>query len=140
MSKTFTGSCLCGQVRYEVAGPLREVIGCHCNQCRKTTGHIMAATAAKLDDFKPTTDSGLKWFQSSDNARRGFCGECGSTLFWQADGRDYLAIAAGTLDGETGLRLVGHIFCADKGDYYEICDGDYAYPGWLADGDKKESN
>lgn len=137
MSKVFAGSCLCGQVRYKVAGPLREVIGCHCNQCRKTTGHFMAATAAQLEDFMLTTDSGLKWFQSSDDAKRGFCGECGSTLFWQADGRDYLAIAAGTLDGKTGLKLAGHIFCADKGDYYEICDGDYSYPGWLADGDGK---
>ena len=57
--------------------------------------------------------------------KRGFCATCGSTLFWQGKGRDYIAIAAGTLDGDSGLRIEGHIFCADKGDYYQISGGDY---------------
>jgi hypothetical protein len=119
------GSCMCGAVRYEVKGPLREVIGCHCTQCRKQTGHYMAATAADLKRFRIIKDEGLRWYRSSETAERGFCQICGSTLFWQGAGRDYVAIAAGTLDGETGLSIAGHIFCADKGDYYEITDGEY---------------
>jgi hypothetical protein len=125
------GSCLCGLVAYEVDGPLRNVIGCHCTQCRKTTGHFLAATAAKLTDFRLVREEGLAWYRSSDTARRAFCRNCGSTLFWQADGRDYIAIAAGSLDGDTGLRLEGHIFCADKGDYYEPLDGEYRRARWL---------
>jgi hypothetical protein len=124
-----TGSCLCGAVTYEVQGPLREVIGCHCTQCRKQTGHYMAATAAKLDKFRIVKDKGLRWYRSSDSAQRGFCQICGSTLFWQGNGRDYVAIAAGSVDGETGQRIAGHIFCADKGDYYVISDGDYQRAG-----------
>ena len=120
-----TGSCLCGAVTYKVEGPLREVIGCHCTQCRKQTGHYLAATAAKLDRFRIVKDEGLRWYRSSDSAQRGFCQICGSTLFWRGNGRDYVAIAAGTVDGETGQRIAGHIFCADKGDYYDITDGDY---------------
>ena len=54
-------------------------------------------------------------------ARRGFCGTCGSNLFWDGAGVN-LSIHAGTLDGDTGLSLIGHIFCADKGDYYELSD------------------
>lgn len=123
------GSCLCGGVAYEVDGPLRDVIGCHCRQCRKTTGHMMAATAAKLDDFQVTRDDGLAWYRSSDKAERGFCSTCGSTLFWHADGTDYVAITAGSLDTPTGIKVAGHIFCADKGDYYEILDGDYQEDG-----------
>jgi hypothetical protein len=119
------GSCLCGAVRYEVKGPLRAVIGCHCRQCRKQTGHYMAATAADLERFRIVKEEGLRWYRSSETAERGFCQICGSTLFWQGSGRDYVAIAAGTLDGETGLTMAGHIFCADKGDYYEITDGEY---------------
>ena len=122
------GSCLCGAVRYEVGGPLREVIGCHCTQCRKQTGHYMAATAAKLAHFRLLADSGLAWYEASPTAKRGFCRVCGSTLFWQGHGRDYIAIAAGSVDGPTGLKVAGHIFCADKGDYYEIADGDYLRP------------
>lgn len=124
------GSCLCGAVRYEVSGPLRPVIGCHCTQCRKQTGHYMAATAAKLGDFKVTKDEGLRWFRSSNHAERAFCQICGSTLFWQGKDRDYVAIAAGTLDGVTGLNIAGHIFCADKGDYYEIEGGAFQEPSW----------
>ncbi len=118
-----------------MTGPLRNVIGCHCGQCRKTTGHYMAATAAQLEHFSLVEQTGLKWYRSSDEAERGFCATCGSTLFWRADARDYIAIAAGTFDGETGVRLEGHIFCASKGDYYEITDGGYRYPGRLADGE-----
>ncbi len=125
---THKGSCLCGGVRYEVSGPLRNVIACHCTQCRKQTGHFMAATAARLEHFRVTKSDELKWYASSAMAERGFCGACGSTLFWQGKGRDYVAIAAGTLDGDTNLRLEGHIFCADKGDYYQISDGDYQRP------------
>ncbi|WP_442475962.1 GFA family protein [Roseovarius litorisediminis] len=53
------GSCQCGAVRYEVAGPLRQVVGCHCSQCRKTSGHYVAATQSVGKDrpemvpFKP---------------------------------------------------------------------------------------
>ncbi len=64
----------------------------------------------------------MTWFQSSKSARRGFCGACGSNLFWDGAGAN-LSIFAGTIDGATGLHIAGHIYCADKGDYYEICDG-----------------
>lgn len=120
-----TGSCLCGAVKYEVDGPLRDVIACHCEQCRKQTGTYMSATAAKDGALRLVEDRGLKWYRSSDSAKRGFCAECGSVLFWKGDGRDYTAIAAGSLDGKTGLALEGHIFCDNAGDYYEIAGGAY---------------
>jgi hypothetical protein len=123
-----TGSCLCGAVKYEVHGPLRDVIACHCGQCRKQTGTYMSATGAKLAHLKLTEQRGLKWYRSSAEAKRGFCGECGSPLFWQGEGRDYMAITAGSLDGATGLKLAGHIFCDDAGDYYEIRGGEYRLP------------
>jgi hypothetical protein len=83
----------------------------------------MAATAARRRDFRLLQESGLRWYASSEQARRGFCGQCGSTLFWEGHGRDYISIAAGTLDGPTGLTCACHIFVADKGDYYRIDDG-----------------
>lgn len=126
-----TGSCLCGAVRYAVSGKgLRPVIACHCVQCRKQTGTYMSATAARDEDFKITEGRGLKWYQSSDEARRGFCQECGSVLFWKGAGRDYTAIAAGSIDGPLEVPLEGHIFCESAGDYYEIAGGDYRSPQW----------
>jgi hypothetical protein len=110
-------------VRYEVRGALRPVIMCHCTQCRRTTGHFMAATAACLHDFRLKAESQLRWYQSSPQAQRGFCGRCGSTLFWKDAGRAYVSIAAGTLDDSSGLSVAGHIFVGDKGAYYDIDDG-----------------
>ncbi|PKP84810.1 MAG: aldehyde-activating protein [Alphaproteobacteria bacterium HGW-Alphaproteobacteria-2] len=117
---TATGSCLCGAVHYRVTGRLRPVIACHCTQCRKTSGHHVAATSAPRESVAVEGD--VTWYASSELARRGFCGICGSNLFWDGPG-SHLSIFAGTLDGDPGVRLAGHIFCADKGAYYEIADG-----------------
>lgn len=113
------GSCLCGAVRYSVSGPLRPVIACHCAQCRKTSGHFVAATSAPRESV--AIEGAVRWFQSSPAARRGFCPACGSSLFWDGPGAN-LSIHAGTLDAPTGVALAGHIFCESKGDYYEIAD------------------
>ena len=118
-----TGRCECGAIRYRLAGPAREVIACHCSQCRRTSGHFWAATSVASDDLVLTHDAGLTWFRSSDVARRGFCSLCGSSLFYEMDGEGRVSIGAGTLDGQTGLTTGRHIFAADKGDYYEIGDG-----------------
>lgn len=121
-----TGGCLCGAVRYRVTGPLRPVVACHCTQCRKTSGHHVAATAAARGDVAIT--GAVRWFASSAAARRGFCPVCGSNLFWDGPGA-HLSIFAGGLDGDAGVRLAGHIFCADKGSYYRIVDGLPQWPG-----------
>jgi hypothetical protein len=116
------GSCLCGAVGYTVTGPLRPVIACHCTQCRKQTGHYYATTGAPDEAVAIEDPGSLKWYESSDFARRGFCAECGSALFWKRNGSAETGILAGTIDGPTGLKLAKHIFCADKGDYYELAD------------------
>lgn len=124
------GSCLCGAVTYEINGPLRPIIMCHCIQCRKQTGHFLASTNCKTADIKISGTGNLTWFRASDTAARGFCKTCGSFLFWQADGRDNTSIAAGSIDGKTGLAVEGHIYCAYAGDYYEISGGRYQLPEW----------
>lgn len=75
------GGCLCGAVRYVARGPLRDVVFCHCSQCRKQTGLYFAATAVDKTGFTLTAEAGLKWYAASDFALRGFCGSCGSVLF-----------------------------------------------------------
>ena len=117
------GACLCGAVRYRVEGPLRPVVACHCAQCRKTSGHYVAATSALKEHVVLEADGGLRWYRSSGSARRGFCAICGSSLFWETTESPRLSLHAGALEGAMGLTLAGHIFCADKGDYYEIADG-----------------
>jgi hypothetical protein len=126
VSAVHTGGCLCGGVRYRIDGPLREVIGCHCSQCRRTSGHFVAATRAALKDVHLLSDATLRWYESSAEAQRGFCSRCGGNLFWkprpQVGEIPMLSIMAGTLDTPTGLRFMQHIFVADKSDYYHIDD------------------
>jgi hypothetical protein len=114
-----TGGCLCGAVRYEVGGPLRDVVVCHCSHCRRTHGHVAAYAACRAPDLRLVADDGLRWYEDGDR-RRGFCGRCGASLFWRAPDRDTISVAAGTLDPPTGLRTVAQIFVADAGDYYDL--------------------
>lgn len=122
------GGCLCGAVRYEVRGALRPVVACHCGQCLRSHGHYAAYTAAAEADVTVIEDGDLAWYHASGAARRGFCRLCGSRLFWDPKDMDYLAIAAGTIDRPSGLKLARHIFTGDKADYYEIADGLVALP------------
>ena len=118
-----SGACLCGSVKYEVDGPLDDVSYCHCVQCRKTSGHYVAATSCKREHLTLTVDDGLKWYQSSPEARRGFCERCGSSLFWSYKEAPSITIMPGSLETPTGLKAYVHIFVADAGDYYSIDDG-----------------
>lgn len=116
------GGCLCGAVRFLLRGPLRDVVNCHCSQCRRTHGHFGAYTSLGLEGLELLEQRGLKWYQSSALARRGFCGECGASLFWQERGSEHIEVAAGTLDAPTGLRTCCHIHTASAGDYYSLDD------------------
>lgn len=129
---TVTGGCLCGGVRYAVKGPLRDVVACHCSQCRRTSGHHVAATGARPKDLTMLESATLKWYASSERAERGFCGRCGGNLFWRPTGagHDWISIMAGTLDPPTRLRTIQHIFVADKSDYYVIADGAEQVAQW----------
>ena len=118
-----TGRCLCGAVRFEADPPLRDVELCHCGECRRWHGHICAMTAVPRPAFRLVADDGLRWIKSPESAAhasRGFCSRCGSSLFWDAPGRETISIAAGSLDEPTGLKVEGQIYVADAGDYYEV--------------------
>lgn len=119
-----TGGCLCGAVRYVVTGPLRDIVWCHCGQCRRQTGSGLAATATRRANFHLQASESLRWYSASPTARRGFCGRCGSILFWDGEGAPHLSIAAGSLDDGHGLRVVTHIYAADRAPWDEIPAGD----------------
>ena len=116
------GACDCGAVSFEVDTYRPAVTVCHCSQCRRSSGHVWASTHAVFAEVTFHNDVGLKWYTSSDFAQRGFCGTCGSSLFYRLNGEDGIGIAAGSLESPTGLHVGKHIFVKDKGDYYQIDD------------------
>ncbi|MGO4835037.1 GFA family protein [Rhizobiaceae sp. 2RAB30] len=123
MIRTHSGGCLCGAVRYETKGALREVVYCHCSQCRRQTGLYFAATDVADANMEISGADSLAWFAASEHAKRGFCRTCGSVLFWKHNAKDDISILAGSFDQPSGLTPGFHIFVADKGDYYSIDDG-----------------
>lgn len=114
------GSCLCGAVTFSAKAATRDPAACHCTQCRKQSGHHWASV--QVMDADLTITGTPTWYASSPTAKRGFCPNCGSFLFWKGDADPDTGISLGALDGPTGLHLKRHIFTADKGDYYTIPD------------------
>ena len=116
------GGCLCGAVRYQVKGRLRDVVNCHCSMCQRLHGNFGPHSKARKVNIAVTRSDGLAWYKTSDIARRGFCRECGSGVFWEPYNLDATGLIAGTLDNSTELKTIGHIFVGEKLDFYEITD------------------
>ena len=120
------GSCLCGAVKFEIAGLPQSLSYCHCSRCRKAAGVFSAVLIGKADDL--TVTEGQEQLGSPPKRdpsavhNRYFCKACGTSLGDLATG-DIYVVAASALDDDPGLRPIGHIHCASKPDWYDITDG-----------------
>jgi hypothetical protein len=118
------GSCLCGQITYELGGSAQLINHCHCSMCRKVHG-------AAFGSFLHADASGFRWvtgadllqrYQSSAGSFRAFCQVCGSNMPVLEDNDTHVIIPAGTLDDDPGVRPVVHIFTGSKAPWYKIAD------------------
>ncbi len=118
-------SCLCGKIQFNVEIDAADVNfhACHCTMCQKQNGGPYMGV--KLSRTPDIVSESLAWYDSSDYAQRGFCKECGSTLFWRMkENVDAMCIVSvGVLKNTKNLTLTSHIFVDGKPDYYEIADG-----------------
>ena len=97
---------------------------CRSGMCRKSSGHFWASDDAPKEALTIEDEGGaLRWYASFEKVRRGFCGTCGSQLFWDPDHGKRIGFAMGALEKPTGLKQAKHIFVTVKVDYYEIADG-----------------
>jgi hypothetical protein len=113
------GSCLCGAVTFQIRGEMNTPEACHCIKCRKQTGHFFAFTDVYRTDLKVAGQEHIKWFRSSQKVQRGFCGTCGSTLFWAPIYKDYICVALGAIDLAPGTKVGTHVFESENGDAYD---------------------
>ena len=108
-----TGHCLCGAISFTIAGPVRDILHCHCENCRRITGNFVAGTSCATEALQISGDERLRWFDVG-YARHGFCETCGSQLFWQgAEHRDRTSIKVGSLDDASDLRVAA-VWFADE--------------------------
>jgi hypothetical protein len=119
-----SGGCLCGGVRYQLTGACRDIINCHCENCRRTHGHIAAYTSVNRSDLALVNQQTLQWYHDeSPDTYRGFCNRCGASLFWDArDDRGKVAVSAGSLDDSGELKTIGHVYVSEAAKYYQIND------------------
>jgi hypothetical protein len=127
------GSCLCGGVRYEISGPLRGVLNCHCSMCRKAHGAAFRTRASVMAvDFRWVQGEELvTYYESSQGNHRGFCRVCGSPLLSRFDYDPAVyGLPLGALDDDPGKKPKLHVFVADKAPWHDIGDGLPQYPGF----------
>lgn len=125
------GSCLCGQVRFEISSSIQELHYCHCSMCRKAHGSAFSAFAmSPRAAFQYAAGESLVTsFRSSPSISRSFCSTCGSNLTFDFEGLpESIFVSMGAIDGDPGLRGSGHIFVASKAPWFEITDALPQFP------------
>ena len=127
-----SGGCLCGAVRFEIAGELAGVQLCHCSQCRRASGTAFASNIpVAANDFRILRGAeALKAYAASPGKERMFCGRCGSPVLSRltADPRT-VRIRAGLLDEPIAARPAFHFHAASKASWWPITDDLPQFPG-----------
>ncbi|MBN2655930.1 MAG: GFA family protein [Spirochaetales bacterium] len=116
----YSGSCLCGNIQYEIDGEFENFFFCHCKSCRKDTGSVHAAnlfsSTASLKWVKGANEVKVFNYQNSGHIKA-FCPNCSSALpNLQMDGT-LLVVPAGSLDTDIDLTPSGHIYLKDKANW-----------------------
>ncbi|MBJ7536179.1 GFA family protein [Marinomonas transparens] len=122
MSHLYTGSCLCGDVRFELEGEFKKFFLCHCSRCQKTSGSAhcanLFAPGAKLNWL--SGEDKVSFYRHEDtNFARSFCSSCGSNVPVDAKSRGLVVVPAGCLDCDVDITPDAHIFTDSKGNWDE---------------------
>ncbi|HEY1751156.1 MAG TPA: GFA family protein [Caulobacteraceae bacterium] len=127
-----TGSCLCGAVKYEIAGELAPIQLCHCSMCRRASGTAFAANMpVRAADFRIVAgEAALKAYESRPGKQRVFCAECGSPIISRSQGDPAtVRVRAGTLDDPAQTHAAYHFHADSKASWLPITDDLPQYPG-----------
>ena len=111
------GRCLCGAVTVRATPVRRHVEACHCAMCRRWGGGALLSVQCG-SEVEIEGEAHVVRYRSSQWAERGFCGRCGSNLFYRFLPADGHAFAAGLFPDDALLPLSEEIFIDEKPDYY----------------------
>jgi hypothetical protein len=121
----YTGACLCGAVRFEIHGGIRNIVKCHCSRCRRAQGSAFATNgivAAKGFVFVSGEDN-LTGYQSTPGQVKYFCRTCGSPVLSRSEAHpEQVRVRLGTVESDIVERPMAHIFVSSKANWDEICD------------------
>jgi hypothetical protein len=120
----YTGSCLCGAVRYEITGRISPIILCHCSKCRKANGSAFhSGSLCRPTKFRWVSGQDrITTFSTPSGYTTQFCSACGSPVPSPPNAEGYVVLPTGALDQDPGSRAWGHIFVGSKAPWFEITD------------------
>ena len=123
----WTGGCLCGAVRYRASEAPKYASYCHCGMCRKASGAPFTGFVEFPEAAVEWTKGQAKQYISSNGVVRRFCGACGSSFTFEADG--VLFVSLGSLDAPERVVFDCHAYTEFRLPGMEISDGLPQFPG-----------
>lgn len=117
-----SGGCQCGAVRYEFSEAPEHANYCHCRMCQRATGGPFAAFATVKRSTFTWTQGEPTYFASSDVARRGFCGKCGTPLTFEYNKSPHISFTIGSFDEPDAIAPTAHLGCEDQVSWLHIND------------------
>lgn len=124
---TYSGGCLCGQVRWRATAEPINVRICHCRLCRAATGGPFYARALFNDRDVERSGETTRW-ASSGRLHRMSCNLCGTPVFAEPQDGPWITVALGTLDNPNALPPGSHIWVEQKVPWLSIDDGLPQFP------------
>ncbi len=125
---SITGGCLCGACSYSSGAEPIDVRACHCRLCQKATGApFYARVRVPLDQVK--INGPVRWYASSEGLRRGFCPDCGTTLFSERAAANSIGLTMGSLDDPDRFRPTDHIWVSSKQAWLILADDPPCHEG-----------
>jgi len=121
----YKGSCLCGQICFEITSSINNIVYCHCSKCRKAQGSAFATNGivdAKAFNISQG-ESELTAYKSNAEQTKYFCKHCGSPIMSKSSTKiDQVRIRLGTIESDITERPVAHIFVDSKASWEDIND------------------
>jgi len=118
-----TGSCRCGDIRYEFVGAPDRVFHCHCDSCRRHVSSPVATFVCVFRDAFRFTQGTSQSYLSSPGARRSFCPRCGSPIAYEADRiPNEVHLYHGTLGDPNAVVPTAHVHVAEQLAWFEVLD------------------
>ncbi len=126
--------CACGAIKFEIHGEPINAAVCHCKQCKKATGAPLFMAPAFHDRDVTMKKGEAKWFQSSSKAKRGFCGDCGSPLFFKFENSEATDVLIGCFDDPHQIEPTEHLWSDERMSWLPVDD---SLPCYTQDRGKK---
>ena len=119
----YQGSCLCGTIKFTLSADIKDIVYCHCSQCRKAQGSAFATNAnVGQDSFNFISgEDNLSAYDYSEEQTKFFCKTCGSPIMSKnTNNPDTVRIRLGTIESDITERPSAHIFVSSKANWEEI--------------------